>query len=202
MDILTNFASSGALAKQINQGASVDIYISANPRWMDFLIEQGRIVSKSRKTLVYNSLVFAGRNKAREITMNDLTSLELIAIGSPKSVPAGQYAVQAMTSAGVYDRLLSENRLVMAKDVRQALVYADRGETDGAFVYNSDARLAGQAVLLFTVSQELYSRVTYPVALTPAGKNNSAAGAYYDFLFTSLAAEVLSRYGFTPVTGN
>jgi molybdate transport system substrate-binding protein len=200
--ILPNFASSGSLAKQINQGAPTDIYISANPKWMDFLIEQGKVEKNSRKTLIHNRLVFVGRNKAYEMSMNNLENLERIAIGSPNFVPAGQYAKQAMTQVGVYQKLITEGKLVMAKDVRQALIYADRGETDGAFVYNSDARLAKHVVVLFTVPQELHDQVTYPIALTVSGKDNSVARAYYDFLFSPGATRIFSKNGFTPVEGN
>ena len=202
MNIVTSFASSGALAKQIDQGAPADIYISANPRWMNYLRERGKILTDSRKTLVYNNLVFVGRTKNDDISINKLRSLKLIATGSPASVPAGQYAEEAMNSAGIYSQLLNDGKLVMAKDVRQALVYADRGETDGAFVYSSDARLASHAVLLFTVPQELYSRISYPMAITVAGKDRIEARAFYHFLLSSDSAEILDKYGFTPAFGS
>lgn len=202
VNILTCFASSGALAKQIDQGAPADIYISANPRWMDYLRKRGKILAGSRKTLVHNNLVFVGKKPIGDFSIKKLRSLELIAIGSPSSVPSGQYAEEAMNNAGIYSQLLSEGKLVMAKDVRQALVYADRGETDGAFVYNSDALQASHAVLLFTVPQELYSRIVYPMAITTTGKENSEARSFYDFLLSSDSANILGRYGFTPASGD
>ena len=128
--------------------------------------------------------------------MQDLPSLKRIAIGSPASVPAGQYAKQALTHAGLYEKLLKANKLVMAKDVRQALVYADRGETDGAFVYKTDALLAKKAKILFQVPQTLYPRVVYPMGLTVEGAKNPDARSFFAFLGTAEAKKVLATYGF------
>ncbi len=86
----------------------------------------------------------------------------------------------------------------MAKDVRQALIYADRGEVDGAFVYATDALLAKEAQILFTVDQNLHNRVAYPVALTVAGAANDSAKAFYDYIRGAEARTVLIRYGFEP----
>jgi len=94
-----------------------------------------------------------------------LVSLDRIALGSPQNVPAGQYAKQAMDHVGVYAVLAAKKKLILAKDVRQALIYAERGEEDGAFVYQTDALLARNAEILFTVPKELYDRVAYPVVL-------------------------------------
>lgn len=197
---LPNFAGSGSLAKQIAQGAPADIFISANPRWMTYLVEQKRIVADKVRTFAHNSLVFVGKPGLSVASMNDLAGLSRIAIGSPQSVPAGQYAEQALKAAGLWNKL--QGKLVMAKDVRQALIYADRGETDGAFVYQTDALLAQSAVILLEVPQQLYSEVTYPVGLTVEGANNPAAVAFDAFLKTPKAAAILKQYGFVTATDN
>ncbi len=189
-----NFASSGALAKQIAQGAPADIFISANPKWMAYLVDQRRIASGQERTLAYNSLVLVGRKDLALTSLSDLARLQRIALGSPKSVPAGQYAVQALQAAGVYQQL--QGRLVMTQDVRQALAYADRGEVDAAFVYKTDALLVQRAVILLEVPQDLYDPVSYPVGLTVAGAKNPAAAAFYAFLGTPAAAKILEKYGF------
>ncbi|BCR07014.1 molybdate ABC transporter substrate-binding protein [Desulfuromonas versatilis] len=191
---LPNFGSSGALAKQIAQGAPADIFISANPKWMSYLVEQGSIAPGQVRNLAFNSLVFVGRKGLAVASLEDLARLGRIAIGSPRSVPAGQYAEQALKAAGLYDRL--GDRLVMAQDVRQALVYADRGETDGAFVYRTDALLAKEAVILLEVPQGLYDEVTYPVGLTQAGAKNPEAVAFLEYLAADEAAKILTKYGF------
>ncbi|MCI5182485.1 MAG: molybdate ABC transporter substrate-binding protein, partial [Candidatus Electrothrix sp. AW1] len=87
-------------------------------------------------------------------------------------------------------------KLVMAKDVRQALLYADRGEVDGAFVYQTDALLARNAEVLFTVPDDLYDRVAYPLGLTVAGIKKGAAKALYEYMSSPEAQAVLQKHGF------
>jgi molybdate transport system substrate-binding protein len=192
--ILKNYGGSGALAKQIENGAPADIFISANLEWMDYLKSKKLMDADRIGTFAYNTLVFAGSTAKQVATMQDLLKLEKIAIGSPKSVPAGQYATEAMKKAGIENQL--EKKLVMGKDVRECLMYAERGEVDGAFVYRTDALQAKQAKVLFTVPQELYRRVTYPMGLTVAGAKNKDAEAFYKYLQSGDAIPVLEKYGF------
>ena len=194
VNFLPNFGSSGSLAKQIEQGAPADIFISANSKWMDYLVESKHILAANIRPFASNSLVFVGNKKLAIATLADVAGLQHIAIGSPKSVPAGQYAEQALKAAGLYDRM--QGKLVMAKDVRQALIYADRGETDGAFVYKTDALLAKDSVILLEVPQTLYDEVIYPISLTVEGAENPEAVAFYEFLMTEEARQILQQYGF------
>jgi len=194
VNFLKNYGGSGTLAKQIENGAPGDIFISANLEWMDYLKSRKLMDADRIGTFAYNTLVFAGSTERRFSTMQDLLGLEKIAIGSPKSVPAGEYAMEAIKKAGI-DRQL-EKKLVMAKDVRECLMYAERGEVDGGFVYRTDALQAKQAKILFTVPQDLYPRVTYPMGLTLAGAKNKEAEAFYEYLQGAEAAAVLGKYGF------
>lgn len=194
--MLPNFGSSGALAKQVAQGAAADLFVSANAEWMSYLEKEGKIAPPTVRDLAKNTLVLVGPPKVSVNSLKDLEVMERIAIGSPKSVPAGQYAEQAMRAAGVYDQLAADKKLVMAQDVRQALLYADRGEVDGAFVYRTDALLARQAAILYEVPANLHDPISYPVGLTIAGEKNSAAKAFYDFLASPAAAKILEKYGF------
>lgn len=189
-----NYGASGALAKQIENGAPADLFISANLEWMGYLKDRKLVEPTSIMTFAHNTLVFAGMTK-KASSMHDLTKLDRIAIGSPKSVPAGEYAATALKNAGLDQQL--EKKLVMAKDVRACLMYAERGEVDGAFVYKTDALQAKQARILFTVPQDLYPRVTYPMALTVAGAKNPDAAALYSYLHTKQARAALARYGFS-----
>ena len=190
---LKNYGASGALAKQIENGAPADVFISANMEWMEYLKNKKLVDTGSISTFTYNSLVFAGP-AGKASTMQDLLKLERIAIGSPKSVPAGEYAMEALRKAGIDKQL--EKKLVMAKDVRECLMYAERGEVDGAFVYRTDALQAKQVRILFTVPRELYSRVTYPMGMTAAGAKNGDAQSFYRFLQSEEAKTVLVKYGF------
>jgi len=192
--LLPNFGSSGALAKQILQGAPADLFIAANPQWMELLLSEGAIEAGSVRQLAGNALVLVGSKGLKIDSLNDLLTLQRIALGSPKSVPAGQYAEQALQKAGFYAKLTG--RLVMAQDVRQALIYADRGEVDVAFVYQTDALLAQQAVILYTVADSQHDPINYPAGLTIAGANNPAAVAFLAFLASAEAQQVMKSNGF------
>jgi molybdate transport system substrate-binding protein len=192
--ILKNYGSSGNLAKQIENGAPADIFISANLEWIDYLQSRKLMSAASIGIFTYNTLVFVGMTDKKVSGLQDLHKLEKIAIGSPKSVPAGEYAMEALRKAGVEKQL--EQKLVMAKDVRECLMYAERGEVDGAFVYKTDAMQAKQAKLLFIVPENLYPRVTYPMGLTITGAKNKDAEAFYRYLQSGDALAVLYKYGF------
>lgn len=193
-----NYGSSGSLAKQIEQGAPADIFVSANPKWMKYLVEKEQVAAGTDRILAFNQLVFVGAKKSTELTLKGLVGLDRIALGTPQSVPAGQYAKQAMEHVGIYAALEQEKKLVMAQDVRQALIYADRGEVDGAFVYKTDALLAKSAQILFVVPEDYYDRVSYPIALTNAGAKNDLAKVFYEYINSPEAKAILVQYGFEP----
>ena len=195
--IVPNYGPSGTLAKQIVEGAPADIFISANQKWMTYLRDEKKVDQASEKILAANTLVFVGMKNPAVTKLADIVNLKQIAIGSPKSVPAGEYAAQAMEKAGIYKQLEEGQKLVMAKDVRQSLIYADRGEADGAFVYKTDALMAEKAVVLFEVPQDLYAKVTYPIALTTDGAKNAEAKAFYAFLTGPEGLKVFLKYGFS-----
>ncbi len=189
-----NFGASGAIAKQIENGAPADLFFSANLQWMDYLKDKKFMDEKNIRTFAFNTLVFVGKPDLKVKTIQDVVTLDKIAIGSPKSVPAGEYAAAAFKKAGIDKNL--ENKLVMAKDVRACLMYADTGEVAGAFVYRTDAAMAKNVKILFTVAQELYPRVTYPMGLTAAGSKKAQAVAFYKYLQSPDAEKVLLKYGF------
>jgi molybdate transport system substrate-binding protein len=189
-----NYGASGALAGQIENGAPADIFISASSEWMDYLKNKSLVDPSSRKDFAYNALVFAGTTTKKVKSMSDLKQLDRIAIGSPKSVPAGEYATEAMKKFGIDQELAT--KLVMAKDVRECLTYAEMGEVDGAFVYRTDALQAKKATILFVVPEKLHTRVAYPMALTVTGAKNAEAKAFIAWLQSGEAKSVLKKYGF------
>ena len=115
-------------------------------------------------------------------------------MGSPKSVPAGEYAIEALRNAGLEKQL--EGKLVMARDVRESLLYAERGEADGAFVYRTDALLSKEVAIWFPVPQSLYSRVVYMSALTVSGAKKKEAVDFFAYLHSAQAKPFLLKYGF------
>ncbi|HSR13770.1 MAG TPA: molybdate ABC transporter substrate-binding protein [Thermodesulfobacteriota bacterium] len=193
--ILRNYGGSGTLAKQIENGAPADLFVSANTQWMDYLKEQKMIAAPSVRVFAYNTLVFAGRAGKKISGLQDLPGLDRIAIGSPKSVPAGEYALEALKKAGVEKHL--RHKLVMARDVRECLMYAERGEVDGAFVYKTDA-LQARVKIFFEVPRDFHPRVTCPMALTVSGSKNRSAERFHAFLQTEKSKKVAAEHGFAP----
>ncbi|WP_417910513.1 molybdate ABC transporter substrate-binding protein [Candidatus Electronema sp. PJ] len=194
--VLPNFGGSGALAKQIEQGAPADIFISASPEWTTYLTEKQLAAQGTATIFAGNKLVFVGAPKAAAVSLEKLADLQRIAIGNPKSVPAGQYAMQAMERASVYSALAQDKKLVLTDDVRQALMYADQGEVDGAFVYMTDALLAKNVKVLFTVADSLHDEIQYPMLMTKAGEKNAAAKEFYAYLTGAKAKAILEKHGF------
>jgi len=199
IELLTHFSSSGALAKQIVARAPVDIYISANPEWMEYLQKRGMIAAKTTRTLLHNSLVLVGSVESQISSLADILDMGEIALGRPESVPAGRYAEQALMAANLYQQLQVKNKLILTQDVRQALLYADQGEVAGAFVYQSDALLAKQAKTLLVVPQELYPQVTYQAALVGGAEARPEVQDFFDFLFSPEGAQIFIKYGFKIV---
>ena len=192
--ILKNYAASGVLAKQLDSGARVDMVFVANTEWMDYLKEKKHVDVSTVTPFAYNTLVFAGKGRQRATTLEEIVKLDRIAIGSPNSVPAGEYAIEALKKAGIHRQL--ETKLVMARDVRECLLYAERGEADGAFVYKIDALLSKDVAVWFAVPQKYYSQVVFLTALTVSGVKNPEATAFFSFLRSADAKALLMKYGF------
>jgi len=188
------FGASGSLAKQIENVAPVDIFIPASLRWMDYLKNRQLVETSSITPLAYNSLVFAGPADKKISHMQDLVRFKKIVIGRPECVAAGEYALAALKNSGIYTQF--DKQLILARDSRECLVYAEGGKVDGAFVFRSDAIHAKYAKIFFTVPQVLYPRVTLPMALTVTGAKNKGARAFFKYLQSSHAKAMLSNYGF------
>ncbi len=194
--VQANFGASGALAKQIEQGAPADIFISASEEWVKYLADKQMAAPGRGKVLAGNQLVFIGSPKAADFTLEKVGTLQRVAIGNPQSVPAGQYAKQALDKAGVYAAMEQAKKFVLASDVRQALLYADQEEVDGAFVYKTDALLAKKATIILTVGEDMHEKISYPMLMTVAGAKKAEAKAFYDYLSGPEAKAVLAKYGF------
>lgn len=141
IDLTYILEGSGSLAQKIQQGAPVDIFISANQDWMDTLATDDLLIEATRKDITGNRLVLITGNNSpinyQSIKDIQTDELEQIAIGNPESVPAGKYAAQVLQNLNLWDRL--ESKLILGKDVRQVLTYVETGNVDIGFVYESDA---------------------------------------------------------------
>jgi len=194
-----NFGASGDLQKQIEAGAPVDAFLSAALRQMDELEKQRLIVSASRRAFARNVLVVVKPvdSKVDIAQPADLLAARVtrIAVGNPRTVPAGQYAEESLRALGLWDRL--QPKIVLAENVRQALDYVARGEVDAGFVYTTDAAPRGQGVVeAFRPPEDSYRPIVYPGAVVTAAKQPELALAFLDTLSSPAGRAILKRFGF------
>ena len=197
--IVFNFGSSGSLQHQIEQGAPIDLFISAAPQQMDRLEQKELLLAETRQNLVKNQMVLVvPQDKEKISDFSDLgkQSVEQIALGEPNSVPAGQYAKEILTNLNLTDKVAS--KAVYAKDVRQVLNYVATRNTDAGIVYQTDVRNTKQVKVVATAPETIYSPVVYPVAVVKDSQNILAARQMLQFLFTPEAQAIFKQYGFMP----
>jgi molybdate transport system substrate-binding protein len=197
--IIANFGGSGTLQKQIENGAPVDVFISAAAAQMDALQMQKLIIDDTRRDLLINKvvLIVPSGNPLEIGDFKDLVSdkVKKVAIGDPKSVPAGMYAQQIFDKLGIADSLKS--KLVLAADVRQVLTYVESGNVDAGIVFITDAKISGKVKIVANAPDDINSKVVYPVAMIRGSKNILVALGYEGFLFSNQAREVFQKFGFS-----
>jgi molybdate transport system substrate-binding protein len=194
-----NLAGSGTLQRQIEQGAPVDVFISASPDEMNALDSKGLLLPGTRKNLLANRLVLIVPAASTGIaSFQDLARPEVkaIAIGDPQTVPAGKYAQEVLAHLGLYDRLKSE--LVLASDVRQVLAYVSTGNADAGIVYATDAPVSRQVKIASTAPPGSHSPVIYPVAVVKSSNSPEAARQFEAFLQSPRAQTIFQNHGFLP----
>ncbi|AHM67266.1 molybdenum ABC transporter substrate-binding protein [Paenibacillus polymyxa] len=194
-----NFGGSGALEKQIEQGAPSDLFLSASKKNMKSLVDQHLIESNKQKTWLTNELVavLPADGTTSITSVKDVMQKEVkkVAIGIPESVPAGKYAQEALTNVKLWDVL--QDKLVQAKDVRQVLQYVETGNADVGFVYKTDALTSQKAKIAFEVDSKTYSTVEYPIGIIKASKHIQEAESFYEYLQSQESLNIMAKYGFT-----
>src|ERR1700733_6505774 len=206
--ISASYAASSALAKQIEQGAPADIFLSADTDWMDYATARKTINETTRVNLLGNSIVLIAPkdSKIDNVTIGpgfDLAKLAgdgKIATGDVKAVPVGKYAKAALEKLGAWTA--AEPKFAMAENVRAALTLVSRGEAALGIVYSTDARVEPGVKIVGTFPADSHPAIVYPVAATTAAKPETAD--YLAFLRSSAAKTILEKYGFkflvTPTT--
>jgi molybdate transport system substrate-binding protein len=197
VNITYNFASSGALQQQIEQGAPVDVFFSAAAKQMDALQQKKLLAPETRRSLLTNRLVLiTSKNGSVLSSFRDLTSsrVQRIAIGAPKSVPAGQYAQQLLTNLKILNAI--KPKLVYGNNVRQVLTYVENGNVDAGIVYTTDAKESKSVRVEATAPENLHSPIIYPIAVLKDSKNATTARNFVQFLSSSEAQGVFQNYGF------
>jgi len=193
-----NYGGSGTLARQIEQGAPVDVFFSAAEKQMDELAAQGLIAADTRRDLVGNALVLIAPAQPTALhSFQDLTgsAVKTIALGETSTVPAGMYARQTLEHLGLFAAL--ERKIVYAKDVRAVLTYVETGNADAGMVYQTDANTSTKVRVIAVAPADSHDPILYPAAVLRDSKDKAAARAFLEFLQGPDARAVFQKYGFT-----
>ena len=193
-----NFGSSGALQQQAEQGAPVDLFVSAATAPMEALVSKGLVEASAVRSLAANKVVLI-RSKAGEAVVkgwDDLRAdqVKKVAIGNPQHVPAGQYGKAVLEKLNLWAAV--EPRLVLGEDVRQVLAYVETGEVQAGLVYSTDAALSQKVVVVAEAPAGSHAPIVYPMAVLKESKHPAEAKAFADYLASDKGQAILTKYGF------
>lgn len=190
------FGSSGSLQEQIEQGAPVDVFMSAALKQMTALEEGGLILDGTKKELLENKVVLVlPADSTLDITsFEDITKADMIALGDPASVPVGQYAEEVFTSLGILDKV--KEKTTYGKDVTEVLTWVATGNADAGVVYATDALSSKDVKVVAEAPEGSVSKAIYPVAVVKDSKIPDAAKAFVDYLASDEAIGIFENYGF------
>ena len=201
VQIAPNFGASGTLQLQIEQGAPVDVFVSAAPQQMDALAAKNLLLADTRANLLENELVLIAPKDSNVVAgFGDLKRayVRVIAAGDPRSVPAGTYAQQVLTALGIYNAVKS--KMTLATDVRQVLADVETGSAEAGLVYSTDAAISSKVRVVMDAPAGTHQPIVYPAAVLRSSTNPDAAREFVKYLAGPAAREVFSKYGFRPAT--
>lgn len=192
-----NFGASGSLQKQIEQGAEVDVFLSAATKQMDALADKGLIIEDTRKDFLENKIVLivplgsSGINDFKDLLKD---KVKKIGMGEPKSVPVGQYGEEVLKKLDIIDSINS--KIVYAKDVKEVLAWVETGNADAGIVYGTDAKVSDKVKLAAIAPEGSHKSVYYPAAVLKESRNQEAAKDFVNFLYSNKAKTIFENYGF------
>ena len=201
IDVVPVFAASGTLARQIDAGAPADIYLSASPEWMAWLVRQGLVEAGTRSVLIGNCLVVAQPVMDKQpIRLSKDLRTQLgdrrLALADPAVAPVGAYARDALRSLGLWKSV--ESRIAYQSNARTVLALVQRGEVAAGMLYRSGAKLSKRVRISETVPPSAYPKIEYPAAIV-AGHDNPTVRRVFDILRSARARAIFVRHGFTAV---
>jgi len=193
------FAGSNALARQIEAGAPVDVFFSADEKTMNGLVAGGRIDREAVTPLLSNALVVvvAADSTLSIGSAEDLATLQRLSIADPAAVPAGVYAKTWLTGRGLWENI--QPITVGAENVRGALAAVEAGNADAAIVYRTDAAVSRKVKVAFHVPAAETPAIVYPLALCKEAPNPAEAKSFVAFLQGAQAADIFRKRGFTVI---
>lgn len=198
IEVYATFDSSGKLQTQIEEGAEIDVFLSAATKQMNALIDKELIDSKSVIDLLENKLVLiVPENSSLQVNrFEDILNVTHVAIGDPESVPAGQYAKELFEGLDLWDSLSMS--LSLGTNVTEVLSWVESGSADAGVVYATDAA-STDAVKVALIAPEGYvSKIIYPVGITQMSTNIDSAEIFLDYLRSEDAKAAFKAFGFTP----
>ncbi len=198
-DLNFTFGSSGSLQAQIEEGAPVDIFMSAAQKQMVTLKEGNLMLDDTIKTLLVNKVVLI-TPKDSDLKLSSFEDLgdkgiKKIAIGDPGNVPVGQYSEEIFQHLSLKDKI--QSKLVLGNDVRSVLTWVENGEVDCGIVYATDAFTTDKVTIITEAPDGSHKEVTYPVGVVKDSKHPDESKAFLDFLSTEKAASIFKKYGFS-----
>ncbi|WP_298703679.1 molybdate ABC transporter substrate-binding protein [uncultured Veillonella sp.] len=191
--IAINFGGSGTLRQQIEQGAPVSLFISADEKNMKLLEDKGLVTQVQPFTA--NSLVLITQQGHEKITIEQLPQVQRLALGTIETVPAGRYAQETLSHLNLWNQV--EPCIVYGKDVKSVAAYVAEGSAEAGFVYKTDALdLKDKVQIADTAPAQSHTPIIYPLAVVPK-YDNSLTQSFYTYLTSNEAQQVLQKYGFT-----
>ena len=197
--VFFNFAASTTLQRQLEKGASADIFISASSNQVDALEELNLLDTERRTDILSNQLVLIAHKNAR-ISLRKLSELNenaisKIAIGQPEIVPAGYYAKETLMHSKLWIQI--QSKLIFGTDVRATLAFVSTGNATVAFVYETDTKVSDEVKVIYRIPPNTYSPITYPAVVLKDSLVKLKAQEFIDFLNTPIAITIFDKYGFT-----
>lgn len=194
--IVPNFGASSTLARQIQEGAPADLFLSADEEKMDGLEKHGLLLPGTRKSVLSNTLVVVVPIDSN-LKINapaDITKARVLALAEPQSVPAGIYAKKYLKAQKLWDKVI--DRAVPTENVRAALAAVEAGNADAGIVYKTDAGISKKVKIAYEVPRADGPKISYPFAVLKASRQADAARRFLAFLESPAALEVFRKYGF------
>lgn len=193
-----NFGASSTLQRQIEKGASADIFISASPIQVNALKALGLLEDGSRMDVLTNRLVVVSHKNTKidltNITKLQDTSIKRIAIGHPEIVPAGNYTKEVLEHYGLWEKI--KPKLILGTNVRATLAYLTSGNVDIAIVYETDTKITNNVKVLFKIPDDTHSKIVYPAVILKDSSKKVWADKFLTFLKEPIATNIFEKHGF------
>jgi molybdate transport system substrate-binding protein len=196
IQVKATYDSSGKLQTQIEQGADIDVFMSAAMKQMNALDEKGLVTKDSIVQLLENKIVLiVPENNTKEISkFEDILMADKIAVGDPASVPAGQYAKEALVNLNIWEEV--SKKASLGTNVTEVLNWVAEGSAEAGIVYSTDAASTEKVKVVAEAPEGSVSKVIYPVGIVKASKDEASAKKFIEFLQTDEAKKVFESFGF------